>query len=114
VRNPKPYINLTILFVGLLLAAISFLISWQHGWHWFGRSGALVVLSAAIVEYRIFQWFPRRINAAIVAGKITKLPVPVSILKADRVASKIAHVMIILGTLIWAYGDLLERVLPSS
>lgn len=87
-------------FVSLVVANNS------QSWHWFSRSGAIFVLGGAILEYR---------NADFVLdGKRSFRYTTIDGMAAMEVGSRsrivlkwLAHFMVIGGTLIAGYGDLL-------
>jgi hypothetical protein len=98
----------------LLLAAYAFPIgffvySWVSGeGHWFARSGALMVIIGAVLEYRNFgfqqylrerrdeTWKP---DPKWIKALRSRLPFDILILAA-----------LVIGTLVWAYGDLLFTI----
>jgi len=75
---------------------------------WFARSGAVMVLLAVIVEYRLNNEVVKKISNTIQTAILTKLPITVSIQKERKLIAKITHSFVILGTLIWGYGDLIK------
>ena len=123
----KYKIEWLFLLLGVILAAISYYCDTQSikDTTWFARSGAIVVLFSAIVEYRLSQYIyedvlqaaikTARINAVLpfnedsIAGGLIKAnqttkpesPKPRLILK------RVSHALIIIGTIIWGYGDIL-------
>ena len=75
--------------------------------HWFSRSGSLMVMLGAILEYRNFgiqQYLRERRdetykpNPEIVAKLKSRRPFDILILSS-----------LVLGTIIWGYGDLLFK-----
>lgn len=93
---------------------------------WFQRSGAVLVLFAAIVEYRLASYSHDEVYDAIKVTAKKRAVMPnisnndlVNGLIKSNIASKpetpkyrkvlklFAHVLIVLGTAIWGYGDLL-------
>jgi hypothetical protein len=75
--------------------------------NWFARSGAITVLLAAIVEYRIsshvFDDIYRAMAQQQHSGFATKPKTP----KNRSILSFFTHTVLIIGTIIWGYGDLL-------
>lgn len=100
-------LNLIILGVALITVIISTGASmWWPGYNWFARSGAIMVLGAAVAEYNLALLQQEANSDAIT---IAGLGVPASS-NPSKVASRIsyaAHVFLVLGTAIWGYGDLL-------
>ncbi len=73
---------------------------------WFSRSGSVIVLLCVIVEFRLgtlrqlgYKTAQRAFPHDIVSSGM--LPIH------KKLIELIAHVQIIIGTLIWGYGDLL-------
>ena len=85
--------------------------------HWFQRSGSLTVLFAAILEFRQAAIDKDVRDAAWAAAKrrswagtaiVGQLPTP------RKTIAVIALVLVVLGTIIWGYGDLLFPILSSA
>jgi hypothetical protein len=73
---------------------------------WFSRSGSVIVLICVIVEFRLgnlrqlgFENAQKAVQHEIVSSGM--LP------EHKKLFSWFAHLQIIIGTLIWGYGDLL-------
>lgn len=93
---------------------------------WFSRSGSIVVLAAAIVEYRLSRFAYEDIyDAAIKTSKkraampnISDNPLVQGLVEANLtskpkqskpriILSRASLTLIVLGTIIWGYGDIL-------
>lgn len=75
---------------------------------WLSRSGSLMVLAAIVAEYRIATK-QQDVNEAAnteVSNIITRFK-PVVLERNVRRIQLAAHVSVVVGTLIWGYGDLL-------
>jgi hypothetical protein len=73
---------------------------------WFSRSGSIVVLFCAIVEYRLWslqQLGHTNAQKAFSQGIVSSGMIP----SHKKRIGWITHVQIVIGTLIWGYGDLL-------
>jgi len=128
VELSKYKIEWLLLVFGLLSISVSiyFDLCSINSTTWFARSGAIVVLVAAIVEFRLASYSYEDIyNAAIqtarkkastpsvsdnpmvnglVQSNLTKKPeAPLS----RKILSVVSHIFVILGTAVWGYGDLL-------
>jgi hypothetical protein len=88
---------------------------WYHDWSWFGRSGAILTLSGAVLTVRpLLRLGPDgfyRDQHTIDGGHA----VPTAEEKAaeregrdDVGASYIGFFCAVIGTIIWAYGDLIQ------
>ena len=84
--------------------------------HWFQRSGSLTVLLAAILEFRQAvidksvkdkAWGAAKRRSWAGVAVVGQLPT------ARKTLAIIALVLIILGTIIWGYGDLLFSMVFS-
>ena len=100
-------------------------------WMWFQRSGAVVVLTGALLGYRSIirlgkqgvggasvQWAKGTLLSVDDSGPIQKVKLKYDRETAERFrqdeldksAGYVGVWMMVLGTLIWAYGDLLGKV----
>jgi hypothetical protein len=91
---------------------------------WFARSGAILVLFSAIVEYRLSSFLFDDIhkaavknaikNAAISTFEDNKLLYALTAIKPKPPKSRAtlaitSHIFIIIGTFIWGYGDFIVK-----
>jgi len=106
--------------IAALAVVASFLVSCITGkWHWFGRSGAIATMAGVILSVRplvrmgFVEWLHSQ--RAIDAGHVVPTPEEVEEERQttlDATASHIGVYMALVGTLVWAYGDLIGGV-PS-
>ena len=95
-------------FVCVALAWLAPLITWiatqpPDRAEWFARSGSLMVLFSVVGEYYLQKKYAVKfINSAIRAGSGT-LPLDFSIMAV--VANILLLITVVLGTIIWGYGD---------
>lgn len=120
----------------VLLAAIVVVLSvcadvGSHSWLWFQRSGSIVTLIGAILGYRSIVRLGKAgvggANMSIVMGKAVASSyeggTPLVTVELDEATSKamleaendkragyVGAFMIVIGTLIWGYGDLVGRL----
>lgn len=107
--NVKFLIVSSVLFVlGSAAASI-----WSQHWHWFGRSGAILTIAGVMLTFRPFirmgltEWL--RSQSSIDGGNFNPTAAEIESdrqVKIDGSASMCGIYMAIVGTLIWAYGDL--------
>ena len=99
---------------GLLVVTVLFSVAssiadcYSESLNWFARSGAIVVLASVIVEYRISSHIYEDIQRAQFLQSKIDVSVPLKGKPApqrERVAIA-AHILVVLGTIIWGYGDL--------
>ena len=105
-----------LLFLALTIVGISTFISFKTGqWHWLQRSGALVVSVGAILS-------TRRLLRICINGLLNELPheeiakrfttnaeTPKDMQNQhDLTAAYYGFFIVSFGTLIWAYGDLIN------
>lgn len=79
---------------------------------WFARSGGLVVLAGAVLEYQL--WVSNYLRNRREPGqpiRMSELAEANNLPRRDRVLKNVAHTAVGIGTLVWAYGDLLFRLL---
>ncbi len=100
-----------IILLGIAYGILS--ISLWHSWvfndgQWLQRSGSLVVIFGVILEYRFFI-VQQKLNE--IAQASTKhygaQPEKYRLPKSRRVIGVLTHFTLLLGTLLWGYGDLL-------
>lgn len=97
------------------IAGFSIYIDKTTGSDWFGRSGSLIVLFAVMSEYLLLKAKNEHIYNLIVKGRwnAENSLRPTGVLAPDKthlIKEKAAHVSVVLGTLIWGYGDLLLKL----
>ena len=126
----KYKIEWSLLFVALVSSIVSLYLDIQlnetntcEGSAWFSRSGAVLVLFAAIVEYRLSSYLFDDIHKAAVKNAVKnqvigrdnnkllqsltdKKPEPP---KSRATLALISHVFIVMGTFIWGYSDLVIK-----
>ena len=107
-KNYKEWKSEVLFLIGsMLFVLISSIVSYFSGWTWFARSGSIMVLSAVIVEYRLFKLYMEEISSSIFIVSMKK-PSPIFISDEQNNISIVAHIFVVCGTLIWGYGDLLK------
>lgn len=100
--------EIILLIIGFFFVIISYKASiYDIKGLWFMRSGAILVLFAAIVEFRLNDKTLKSINRKNVGSHAFKTPINMNNSKEHNIIAFIAHIFIILGTLIWGYGDLI-------
>lgn len=86
---------------------------WSNQWHWFGRSGALLTIAGLLLTFRplvrmgLAEWLQSQ--SIIDCGHVVPTEAEAEAdrqAKIDGSASKWGVTMAIVGTLVWAYGDL--------
>ena len=101
-----------LLFSAITFAFISFLLDYLLIFDTaFSRSGSIVVLLAIIVEYRIANSIYDDIYRSTFLNKRINLSLPVRTRprKEKVIVSRVAHSLVIFGTLIWGYSDILIK-----
>lgn len=86
-------------------------------WHWFGRSGSIMTMAGVILSVRplVRMGFPKWCQSLLVLDGGHIVPKPEEIeadrqTKLDATASRIGVFLALVGTLVWAYGDLIGGV----
>ncbi len=112
---------LLILALFVFIASLYLDLKFNSDNNWFSRSGSLLVLCSAIVEYRLSLYIfgdihkiniKNAIKNKAISSSDNQLLQALSNKKAEPSKSRkylalTSHVLIILGTLTWGYGDLL-------
>ena len=98
--------EILILVLAALWVVFSFVASVFHPeGNWFSRSGAIMVLLALFVEYRVGTAQKAKISeATVIAG--LGISMPSELPKIKRRIAITALWFAIVGTLIWGYGDI--------
>jgi hypothetical protein len=104
----------------IAFVSASMLLSYFTGkWHWFGRSGAVATLAEVVLSVRPLVRMGRAgwplYMSTIDGGHAAPTEEEIESARQtdlDARAAQLGAVLAVLGTLIWAYGDLLGG-LPS-
>lgn len=101
-------------FAGLVVG-VSFLASCITGkWHWFGRAGAIATMMGVILSIRsivrkgLDEWVQSQ--NTIDGGGAALSPEDIEEERQERLDAKaavIGVIMVLAGTIVWAYGDLI-------
>lgn len=102
-------IDAAILLLASLIVGISFWISTiSSEFHWFARSGSLMVLLAVVVEFRNLNLQQLlNDNSARISRNVSGILRPTKQPYFRQVLINVAHILVVIGTIIWGYGDLL-------
>lgn len=114
------YLSNIFLLIGVaaLACTVSFAASLITAkWHWFGRSGAIITMVGVVLNVRplvrlgFAEWV--RSLHDIDGGHFEPTPEEIEAerqSKLDATASRIGVYMALIGTVVWAYGDLIGGV----
>jgi hypothetical protein len=103
-------------FLAAVLVGGSFLISLHnYSWHWFKRSGALLVSIGALLSTRraLGLMLDSLISGSDLAQQVHAEQITTSEVGELRTCV-CGFLLVAMGTFIWAYGDLLGCLLPSQ
>jgi len=109
-KHRKYTIEWSLIGVAIFIAVISVIADYYStDYNWFARSGSVVVLLAAFIEFKVSPHIYDDIQRAQFLQSTVKLPVAFKAkpTKSRRNVSLVAHVLLITGTIIWGYGDLI-------
>ena len=112
----RHFANIWLLISIAALAVIASVLvsSFTGKWHWFGRSGAIVTMVGVILSVRplvrmgFAEWL--RSQGVINGGQFEPTPEEIEEerqITLDAAASRIGIYMALVGTVVWAYGDLI-------
>lgn len=97
------FLDIFLLSIGALVVFISFAASsWSGEPTWFSRSGSLLILCAAIVQYR---YAVHRLGVAATLPT-TKCAGTIGSLRMRNLCGRLSFWAVVVGTLLWGYGDL--------
>lgn len=104
----KNKFEITWLGLAFLCVIISIVVSlaWPQG-NWFCRSGAVMVLLSVIVEFHLGKLQQESNTSAIQIAGVVGVPYSGDLPLIKQYLAKTAHIFVIMGTLIWGYGDLI-------
>ena len=103
-----------------VLASLAFSII-SGKWHWFSRSGSILALGGAILTVRLLlrlgveEFFQSSLIED--GGNASPTPEEIEALRQHRLDVQAAHIgfwFIVVGTLIWGYGDALDNSCPAD
>jgi len=99
-----------VIAVAIFVVIISVIADhYTNGCNWFARSGSLVVLLAVFVEFKISPHIYDDIQRAqFLQSKVDmSIPFKAKPTKAKKQVTLATHISLVVGTLIWGYGDLI-------
>jgi hypothetical protein len=98
--NPSLVMSVAIIWTcfSIVLSAV------RHDWTWFSRAGSIITLAGGILAARTL------LRLGVAGAETSAIEQPM----LDAYASAIAVWFIVLGTLIWGYGDWLGHFLTRT
>jgi hypothetical protein len=86
----------------------------QRDWHWFARCGAIIAFAGGMLTCRTVLRRTAEYHRGILQMTIfqTLSAEELTELERDALASKIGLGFLVGGSLVWAYGDLVGRLVP--
>ncbi|MBA3692613.1 MAG: hypothetical protein H0W77_04115 [Acidobacteria bacterium] len=112
----------TISTLSVIWVLVSLVISFfAYDWTWFGRSGAILTLGGAALALRpllrmgVEEFY--RDQHIIDGGHFDPTPEEVEAERQGRLDVRASHIgfwFVVIGTIIWAYGDLIQRFVASG
>lgn len=109
-KHRKYTIEWSLIGVAILVAAVSVIADYYStDYNWFARSGSVVVLLAAFIEFKVSSHIYDDIQRIQFLQATVEMPVPFKAkpTKSRRNVSFVAHILLVTGTIIWGYGDLI-------
>lgn len=105
-KNNKYMLDVLLILLGGVPVVVSAGISSSLGeWEWFQRSGSLLVLFSVALEYRQSQLAqPVRSTSMFIEGRPAAMGYELP--RIRKWMYRYAITAIVLGTLMWGYGDL--------
>jgi hypothetical protein len=105
----KNKIELLMLVLSITRAIASLIVSLESGeGHWFSRSGSIMVLFAVIADFRLGSATIKSVQGSLgIAASLKGFSSGGGLTKNQRRLHTVALTLIIIGTFIWGYGDLL-------
>ena len=109
-KHRKYTVEWRLIGTALLVAIISVVADYYStDYNWFARSGSVVVLLAAFVEFKVSSHIYDDIQRAQFMQTKVKMSLPFKAkpTESKRKVSLAAHILLVIGTIIWGYGDLI-------
>ena len=108
-----PILNIVLSIICIVLGLI---LGVNSGPTWFARLGALVVLFAVMAEYSLVQIEMANIYQTVqrYSGTWNDEPWDLKPGLTQIVTSRLAHTLVVLGTLIWGFGDWLLCIVMAN
>ena len=99
------------LVVAWLFAGFSYYVTAITGSDWFSRSGSVMCVAGAFGTFRSAMFFQQKLTTALDKGVdiTTELPLMLRPPLRYRAIRHFAYTTGIIGTVVWAYGDVLSR-----
>lgn len=95
-----------IMIVITLISLIASYYSFRFQGDWFQRSGSIIVLIAAVIEYRHLNFYSTPSQKSVISGGISGVN-GLAILSKIRLRIGVYAIFyLVAGTLIWGYGDI--------
>lgn len=102
---------LSIAFIWVLFSYLFPLVTEEA--MWFARSGAIMVLFSVAAEFKLTKKHKKKINSSMFLSG-NGFPVTTRSTKEQTLVGNIAHIFIIIGTIIWGYGDLIHNLISKT
>jgi len=98
-----------------LFAGFSYYVTVRTGSDWFTRSGSVMCVAGAVGTFRSTLFFQEKLTTALNKGVdiSNELPVMLRPPLRYRVVKHFAYTTGVVGTLVWAYGDVLSHWVSS-
>jgi|SRR6516225_2264700 hypothetical protein len=104
-----------VLVFAWLFSGFSYYVSVRTGADWFTRSGSVMCVAGAVGTFRSAMFVQAKLTAALDRGigLSNELPVMLRPPLRYRAIRHLAYTTGIVGTVVWAYGDLLSHWVSS-
>lgn len=108
------FVILTVAWIVALGTLVTDMLGYTQSLAMFGRAGAVLTLCAVVLEYKIStkgqRDSPYKEGGPISLGAVGKV---VLLTDSEKRMRYFAHISVILGTLIWGFGDLVAKFTNS-
>ncbi|MBA6288838.1 hypothetical protein [Colwellia sp. MB3u-4] len=112
-EKSSPKTAFTLCVIGLFVSLVTLIVDWNvppENADLFARSGAVLVLLGAVLEYHLS--LGASIKRSYVPGSsisMLQLAEYFNPTKEEKKMKPFAHFMVIFGTLVWGFGDLIFK-----
>jgi hypothetical protein len=104
------YLPLCFLILAWASIAVSFFLEANYGGNWFMRSGSLMVLFSIVAEFLLLDGRDEYLNQRLSERKEPNQQKSLDSFhpsQMHKLFEIISHISVVIGTVIWGYGDLL-------
>jgi hypothetical protein len=103
---PDIFLFIVIIFT-VIVSFIANIYDYNNCNNWFQRSGSIVTVLSAIIEYRHLNIFKiSHVHKSVLSGELSEVLLMTRFAKIRQYIGSSSLFTLIVGTIIWGYGDI--------